>query len=116
MVTVQLHHFADASQDGYGTVTYLRSINEKNHIHCEFVSAKARVAPLKAHTIVKVELTAATSAVCQNDLIQREMKIETDKTVFGQTAKLSLSISVTTLLDTQSLWPIELIYNGSDYH
>ena len=118
VVTVQLHHFADASQDGYGTVTYLRSINEKNHIHCEFVSAKARVAPLKAHTIVKMELTAATAAVRQNDLIQREMKIETNKTVFWTDSQTVLKY----IGNNTSRYPVfvanrlAVIHDGSDYH
>jgi hypothetical protein len=78
----QLHHFCDASQDGYGTVTYLRLTNEKDQVHCAFVTGKARVAPLKAHTIVKLELTAATLAVRQDNMIKREINMDIDSTTF----------------------------------
>ena len=40
-------HFADASNDGYGCVSYLRLKNQAGQIHCSFVFGKARVAPLK---------------------------------------------------------------------
>ncbi|XP_038073422.1 uncharacterized protein LOC119741653 [Patiria miniata] len=82
VANVQMHHFTDASQQGYGTVTYLRLTNENRETHCEFVCAKARVAPLKTHTIVKMELTAATSAVRQDDLLKRELTVNIDQTVF----------------------------------
>jgi len=32
--TMELHHFADASSKGYGTVSYLRTIDEKGKIYC----------------------------------------------------------------------------------
>ncbi len=49
-VSTQLHTFADASQRGYGAVTYLRFEDSKGNIHCSFVIAKSRVAPLKETT------------------------------------------------------------------
>ena len=44
---MELHHFADASSKRYGTVSYLRIIDEKGKIYCSFLYAKARLAPLK---------------------------------------------------------------------
>ena len=66
VVHTQLHHFADASQDGYGVVSYIRQTNEGGKFHTSFIAAKARVAPLKPMTIVKMELTTATLAVKQD--------------------------------------------------
>ena len=43
--SVQLHFFADASKNGYGTVCYLRSSNGSSH-SCTFVIGKSRVAPI----------------------------------------------------------------------
>lgn len=56
----QLHHFCDASEVGYGTVSYLRYVNDRNEIHVSFIMGKARVAPLKEITISRLELQAAT--------------------------------------------------------
>ncbi len=33
----QLHHFADASEGGYGTVTYIRMLNQENNIQVTFL-------------------------------------------------------------------------------
>ena len=60
VTSAQLHHFADASEDGYGTVTYLLLHNSHHQVHCAFVMGKSRVAPLKPVTIPRMELTAAT--------------------------------------------------------
>ena len=79
---VQLHHFADASKDGYGAVTYIRQQNVEGNVHTAFVLANARVAPLKPHTIVKMELSAATLAVRQNSMIERELKMNIDRVVY----------------------------------
>ena len=82
VIDVQLHHFTDASQEGYGTVSYIRFINENQQIHCAFVAAKSRVAPLKTHTIVKMELTAATLGVKQDVTLRRELDMEINKSTF----------------------------------
>ncbi|XP_063067987.1 uncharacterized protein LOC134459559 [Engraulis encrasicolus] len=58
----QLHHFADASDQGYGTATYLRLQNDQNNIHVALVMGKGRVAPLKRMTIPRMELAAAVLA------------------------------------------------------
>ena len=44
IVSVQLHHFSDASQQGYGAVSYLRFLDDKDAMHCSFVMGKARTA------------------------------------------------------------------------
>ena len=42
----QLHHFSDASQVGYGAVTYLRLVGEGGQVHLTLLMAKSRLAPL----------------------------------------------------------------------
>lgn len=63
-IASQLHNFSDASQDGFGTVTYLRIENCKR-VHVSFLLDKARVTPLKPITIPRLELAAAVLAVEQ---------------------------------------------------
>ncbi|XP_072050041.1 uncharacterized protein [Amphiura filiformis] len=82
VVNTQLHHFADASKDGYGTVTYLRLVNDKGAIQSSFVTGKARVAPVKPHTIVKMELSAATTSVKVDTLLKKELDMNIDGTTF----------------------------------
>ena len=39
--TATLHHFADASDHGYGSVSYLRPVNQDDQVHCSFVCGKS---------------------------------------------------------------------------
>ena len=74
--TAQLHHFCDASESGYGTVTYIRLTNLRGDIHVSFVLGKSRVAPIKQMTIPRLELTAAVVAVRLDRMLQNELEIE----------------------------------------
>ena len=65
----QLHNFSDASQSGYGAVSYLRYEDSNGDIHCSFVMAKSRVAPLKATTIPRLELAAAVVATRLDQMV-----------------------------------------------
>ena len=78
----ELHHFADASQDGYGVVTYLRVITLGIPVHCSFIMGKSRVAPLKQISIPRMELSAGTLAVRQDKLVKQELDIIISKTQY----------------------------------
>ncbi|XP_006819039.1 uncharacterized protein LOC102806956 [Saccoglossus kowalevskii] len=71
----ELHHFSDASESGYGAVSYIRIINHSNEINCALLMSKARVAPLKQITIPCMELTAATVAKRLDKMLRRELDI-----------------------------------------
>ena len=58
-----LHHFSDASEEGYGQVSYLRMVNMNEMIHCCFLLGKARVTPKKFVLIPHLELVAAVLSV-----------------------------------------------------
>ncbi|XP_064635761.1 uncharacterized protein LOC135492944 [Lineus longissimus] len=78
----QVHHFADASEAGYGTASYLRLEDTNGNVSCTLLLGKARVAPLKKTTIPRLELTAATAAVKMNHLIMKELDYPVDNTFF----------------------------------
>ncbi|XP_030586866.1 uncharacterized protein LOC115781376 [Archocentrus centrarchus] len=61
-VTMQLHHFSDASELGYGAVSYLRLVCH-NNIYCNIIMSRNRLAPVKTTTIPRLELAAAVVAV-----------------------------------------------------
>lgn len=80
--SAQLHHFADASEKGYGTVTYMVSKNHKNQTHSAFIIGKARVTPLKPVTIPRLELTAASMAAKMDTMMRAELDQSLEESVF----------------------------------
>ncbi|XP_066500465.1 uncharacterized protein [Hoplias malabaricus] len=80
--TAQIHHFSDASQDGYGVVSYLLLTNEREEKHVCFLMGKSRVAPLKQVTIPRMELTAATVAVKADRMLKEELQVPLTDSVF----------------------------------
>ncbi|XP_078352443.1 uncharacterized protein LOC144637184 [Oculina patagonica] len=81
-MSLQRHHFSDASQQGYGAVSYLRSLDDEGVIHCSFVMGKARTAPLKSITIPRLELSAAVLASRLDKIIRREIDLPIHESVF----------------------------------
>ena len=55
-----MYPFLDASEFGYGQVSYLRIVDSMGRIHCSLVIGKACVAPLKCIKIPRMDLVAAT--------------------------------------------------------
>ena len=71
-----LHCFSDSSTTGYGVACYLRSVNENGLINVALVMAKSRVSSLKATTIPRLELTAATVSVELGAMLKGELGID----------------------------------------
>ncbi|KAL4008074.1 hypothetical protein ACER0C_001926 [Sarotherodon galilaeus] len=82
ITSARLHHFADASERGYGIATYLVSKNNLNQPHSAFIIGKARVTPLKPVTIPRLELTAAVVAAKMDRMVRAELELELDESVF----------------------------------
>jgi len=72
-VSVQLHHFSDASLSGYGRCSYLRLENGDGQVHCTLVTAKARVTPLKVTTVPRLELQAAVLSATAARVLETEL-------------------------------------------
>ena len=73
---VELHLFSDASRVGYSAVAYLRLVDVNGCIHCAFVIAKARLAPIKEISIPRLELSAAVISVKLRVQIQEELEMD----------------------------------------
>ena len=52
-------YFADASEQRFGAVSYIRVADPGEHLHCSMTMAKAKLAPLKATTVRRLELMGA---------------------------------------------------------
>ena len=79
IVSVELHHFSDASCVGYGACFYLRYKNDKNEVHCSLVIAKARVASSKVTSIPRLELAAAVVSAKVSVMLKGELDMKIDQ-------------------------------------
>ena len=86
----QLHHFSDASEYGYGTVSYLRKEAEDGTVTCSFIMAKSRTAPLQYVSVPRLELQAATIAVHAHAMILKEIDLDISLTFFWTDSKITL--------------------------
>ena len=83
MERVELDVSGDSSQDVFSAVAFLRarvSLNERTKTQVAFVFGKARVAPMKALTILKLELQAALLAARLKDEIQQALTVPVERT------------------------------------
>ena len=87
----ELHHFSDASTDGYGQCSYLRQISENGEVHCCLVIAKARVTPTKMTTIPRLELTAALLSVKMSKLLKSAFTYTIDEEYFYTDSTIVIS-------------------------
>nr|XP_039271502.1 uncharacterized protein LOC120345955 isoform X3 [Styela clava] len=79
---VEMHHFSDACQSGYGQCSYVRLVNENGDSHCTLLMGKSRVAPLKQISIPRMELTAATISARMSRYLREELRYENIKEYF----------------------------------
>lgn len=56
---VQIHGFCDASQHAYGACVYVRTRLKSDEYRSELLCSRSRVAPLKAISLPRLELSAA---------------------------------------------------------
>nr|XP_027231770.1 uncharacterized protein LOC113823351 [Penaeus vannamei] len=78
----QLHHFFDASEYGFGAVSYLLTIYEDQTASVHLMMAKSRLTPLKGSTIPRLELAGALEAVRLDKLLQEEMEMPLEESVY----------------------------------
>ena len=71
----QLHHFSDASEIGFGSVSYLRLVDINDRVHCAILLGKSQLAPLKKFTIPQLELSAATVSMRSGKAIKRALEL-----------------------------------------
>ena len=73
--TRELHIFCDASERAYGSVAYMRIVDDHQQVHVAFVLARSRVAPKKQLSIPRLELSAALTGAELAKVLQSELTI-----------------------------------------
>ncbi|XP_072174578.1 uncharacterized protein [Diadema setosum] len=87
---VELHHFSDASQAGYGQCSYIRLVDDHGKTHCTLVLGKSRVTPLRPITIPRLELAAATVSAKTSSFLRAELKYADMKEFFWTDSQVVL--------------------------
>ena len=90
IVEASLHHFSDASEYGYGQVSYLCLTDTCGRISCRLLVSKSRVAPLKYTSIPRLELTAATISVKMSVMLKKEIQMKITKERFWTDSQVVL--------------------------
>ena len=72
-VTVEIHSFSNASDEGFGQVSYLRLVNSFGQVQVNFLMGKARVAPLKPMSTPCRELKTAVIFVNVTSIVNKEL-------------------------------------------
>ena len=85
----ELHHFSDASSQGYGQCSYIRLVS-KEQVHCSLVMGKARVAPTKIVTIPRLELTAAVTSAAVSNMLKEELELKIDEEYYWTDSQVVL--------------------------
>lgn len=91
VLETELHHFSDASADGYGQCSYLRLVDQDGRVHCSLAMAKSRVTPMKKTTIPRLELQAATLSVRISIFLDKQLKYDGLKHHFWTDSKIVLA-------------------------
>ncbi len=86
---IELHHFSDASNEGYGQCSYIRTVTDEQ-VHCALVMGKARVAPTKVFSIPRLELTAATVSAAVSHVLREELDLTVDQEFFWTDSQIVL--------------------------
>ncbi|XP_058811039.1 uncharacterized protein LOC131675927 [Topomyia yanbarensis] len=91
VVSLQLYIFADASEEAYACVAYLRAEFPGSVIRVALVGGKAKVAPLKTLSIPRLELNGAVIGVRLRKAIINGHTHKIDKTVMWTDSKTVLA-------------------------
>ncbi|KAI5636255.1 pao retrotransposon peptidase domain-containing protein [Phthorimaea operculella] len=86
----QLHVFCDASSEAFAAAVYWRLEEEDGTVRVILVAAKARVAPLRAQTIPRMELQAALLGARLASAITTEHREKPSKTIYWSDSKTTL--------------------------
>ncbi|XP_058840964.1 uncharacterized protein LOC131696441 [Topomyia yanbarensis] len=88
--SVQLHTFADASEQAYGCCIYARAIDTHGNIRVQLLASKSRVAPLKRVTLPRLELCAADLGAKLHNCVVTALNIEVAASYFWSDSMVTL--------------------------
>ena len=87
---ITLHYFSDASLIAYGCMCYLHCRLPNGDVHTRLVMTKHKVAPMKAVTIVRLELQAATLSAKLSNYLKDTLTLDVKASYFWTDSEIVL--------------------------
>ena len=88
---IEIHHFCDASLNGFGACSYIRIVDHHGEIQINLILGKGRLAPIKQVTVPKLELCAAVEAVKLDCIVRHYLDIQIVSSTFWTDSQIVLS-------------------------
>lgn len=88
---IQIHGFSDASQHAYGACVYVRTELNNREFRSELLCSKSRVAPLKAISLPRLELSAALLLARLIDKIKSSFDLSSMQTYLWSDSTITLN-------------------------
>ena len=88
---ITLHNFSDASLVAYGCMGYIHCRQPSGEVLVNLLMTKHKVAPLKACTIPRLELQAATLSAKLNNYLRTELTLNIEASYFWTDSKIVLA-------------------------
>ena len=99
-----IHYFSDASEEGYGQVSFIRMVNCVGAIHCNFILGKARVTSRKYISIPRLELVVAMLSRKMAKFLRKELNIDCLKETVWSDSSVVLGYGIAQLTGTKYNW------------
>ena len=80
-VTREVHVFCDASEQAYGSVAYMRTVDGQGRAYLSFLLARSRVAPKRLLSMPRLELCGAVTGAQLAKLLEKELTLKIDQTI-----------------------------------
>ncbi len=80
-VNREVHVFCDASEQAYGSVAYLRTVDSQGAVHLSFLLARSRVAPKRLLSMPRLELCGAVTGAQLAKLLEKELTLKIDQII-----------------------------------
>lgn len=89
-VSLQLHGFSDASEEGFGAVFYARSEDSNGLVAVRLITAKSRVSPAEKRSIPRLELCGAVVMADLREKLNAALSIKFEKTFFWMDSAIAI--------------------------
>lgn len=79
---MEIHIFSDASEKAIAAAAYLKSTTSDGQTSVRFIMGKSKLAPIKGHTVPRLELCASVLAIEIAEIIASQLDFGTDRMFF----------------------------------